>query len=252
MQNLINSLMHSNEITMRFLICLMLTASLNVYAGQKTSLFCRQHRTPESYLNDLGKQSLNKLIQCGLNVNSAYRIKSIEGETITLTLLQFASMQKDAGLVRELIDNGADPNFNPDKNAYSALSMAIFRQNYPVAYALIESGADTNYIDTVSKKTFYMELAFDKTHESDVNTLFSLLKKGNSNINYQTANGLTALHLAVANNNKKYVLKLLENGANPCIKDKKEIRPLDLAKKRKYIEIQDILQGKCDEQMPER
>lgn len=248
MRNSINSLTHSNKI-MRFLICLMLSISLNAYAGQKTSLFCRQHSTPESYVNDLGKQPLNKLIQCGLNVNTAYRIKSIEGETITLTLLQFASMQKDAGLVRELIDNGADPNFIPDKSAYSALSMAIFKQNYSVAFALIESGADTNYIDTHSKKTFYMELAYDKTHESDVNTLFSLLKNGNLDINYQTVNGLTALHLAVANNNKKYVRKLLENGADPCIKDNKEMRPLDLATKRNYIEIQDVLKDRCDEQI---
>jgi hypothetical protein len=43
------------------------------------------------------------------------------------------------------------------------------------------------------------------------------------------------------------VLKLLENGANPCLKDKKDTRPLDIAIKRNYIEIHEVLKDRCDE-----
>ena len=51
----------------------------------------------------------------------------------------------------------------------------------------------------------------------------------------------TALHIAVARNNLEMVKYLIENGANPKLRDSDYLTPLDFAKIKGFKDIKDLL-----------
>ena len=205
---------------------------------------CNGFKTPESYLNAVGKQAVTELVKCGWNVNNSYRIQNGEG-SITVTALQLQVTGRNLKTVKELLDNGADPNFNPDqKNGMSALDSAISAQDYPMAFLLIQHGANLNYITPGLKLNAYMQLAYDKKQDANVDKLLEMLKKSDANTDYQDPKGRTALHLAAALNNAAYAGKLLALNANPCIRDKAGRLPIDVAIQRNHPEVRTLLESR--------
>jgi ankyrin repeat protein len=49
--------------------------------------------------------------------------------------------------------------------------------------------------------------------------------------------GYSALHLSVSSKSSRIAIRLLQNGADPLVKDKKQETPLELARKKKQREI---------------
>ncbi len=62
-------------------------------------------------------------------------------------------------------------------------------------------------------------------------------------IDKRDSQGYTALHLSVSSKSKRIVMKLLQNGATPDIKDIKGKTPLDLARTKKQREIEEIIKN---------
>ncbi|MCR5763434.1 MAG: ankyrin repeat domain-containing protein [Treponema sp.] len=82
--------------------------------------------------------------------------------------------------VKWLVDNGADINAVSKDRGYTAVMDAVWRKNYPITEYLIKKGADLSVI---------------------------------------SSDGQSILVLAVGNGNPKIVKILLENGADPDVKD---------------------------------
>lgn len=95
-------------------------------------------------------------------------------------LICVATRNDCAEKVRWLLENGADINEKSLDRGYSAVMDAVWRKNYEISKYLVDQGAELNYI---------------------------------------TSDGQPILVLAVGNGSVKIVELLLENGADPDIKD---------------------------------
>lgn len=105
--------------------------------------------------------------------------------------------------VKWLLDNGADINAVSQDRGYTAVMDAVWRKNYAITEYLIQKGADLNVI---------------------------------------SSDGQSILVLAVGNGNPKIVRILLENGADPDIKDSMGMSAREYAnlfKRKELIELMD-------------
>ena len=73
--------------------------------------------------------------------------------------------------------------------------------------------------------------------------IFSNEKEREDYINQQDYQGFTALHLSISSRSSRIVMKLLQNGANSEIKDKKGVNPLQFAINKKQKEIAEIIRN---------
>ena len=71
--------------------------------------------------------------------------------------------------------------------------------------------------------------------------IFDTIKDKDRFINELDNGGYSALHLSVSSKSNRVAIRLLQNGANPLLKDKKGNTPLDLATKKKQYEMINIL-----------
>ena len=71
--------------------------------------------------------------------------------------------------------------------------------------------------------------------------IFDTIKDKDRFINELDNEGYSALHLSVSSKSTRVAIRLLQNGANPLLKDKKGNTPLDLATKKKQYEMINIL-----------
>ena len=73
--------------------------------------------------------------------------------------------------------------------------------------------------------------------------IFSNEREREDFINQQDYQGFTALHLSITSRSSRIVLKLLQNGANSEIKDKKGLNSLQFAINKKQKEISEIIKN---------
>ncbi len=118
-------------------------------------------------------------------------------------------------LVKFLINKGADVN-SVDKEKKTALHVASQLGHPEIVQLLLAKKANPNAIDTLRKTPL---------HNATANCI-SLLVQAGAKINSQDKNGWTPLHWAVYWADVDRVRELLKAGANPKIKNKRNVTPL--------------------------
>ena len=115
-------------------------------------------------------------------------------------------------------------------NAYSddgfqALGLACFLGHYETAEYLIKAGASINSPSNnlLSASPLYSATAANHTE------IINLLLDNHADPNIRESNGYTPLHTAAQNGNLKIISSLLFNGGDLTIRSKNEKLPLDLA-----------------------
>lgn len=83
------------------------------------------------------------LIEYGANINDIETGKRRQENSTRLTPLMAASKTGNLDLVRFLVSNGADVNYQ-NEFGQSALSESVMTDNYKVAYYLLQNGANYN------------------------------------------------------------------------------------------------------------
>ena len=83
------------------------------------------------------------LIEYGANINDIETGKRRQENSTRLTPLMAASKTGNLDLVRLLVSNGADVNYQ-NEFGQSALSESVMTDNYKVAYYLLQNGANYN------------------------------------------------------------------------------------------------------------
>ena len=168
------------------------------------------------------------------NFNSTNDICSTR--TLRWRLYQ-AIMDNNAADARECLKT-ISPNFvyaEPgDGNRFmkTPLLVAIAQKNLPMVRLLVKAGADCNM--GVGPLGLPIQKA---TLKNDVNLVQALIE-GNTNLNLaDKSEGITALYLAVRNNNLKMVSALLTAKANPNNHHKTHKVPLLKAVKCAYVDI---------------
>ncbi|CAK9034713.1 Kinase D-interacting substrate of 220 kDa B (Ankyrin repeat-rich membrane-spanning protein B), partial [Durusdinium trenchii] len=136
--------------------------------------------------------------------------------------LHHACNQLRDGVLSRLLELGADVNA-ADDNGNVALHFASERGVLEPIEAIIKAGGNVNSANT-NKATPLMKAAND----GHISVVQKLVKCG-ADINAQDAKGNSALHIAAANQFKQMVRWMLENGANPKLKNKSSKTPAAVA-----------------------
>ena len=181
-------------------------------------------------------------------------------------------------IIRELKKRLGSPslitNFINEKNdeGLTALHFTAFKGNIPLSKILLKNGASTEILTNLGKNVihlsaegnqpssmiyFLFKQKFDiytgdengstplhwacySGAEESVNYLIGL----NADIDAQDKEKLTPLHLATLYNREKIVIKLLQNGADKNLKNSRGEKPIDIAIKKNFISIVNILKDK--------
>ena len=140
--------------------------------------------------------------------------KNYKKDTERKNHLLLAAQQKNSELVKQLLENGVDPNFMNHDGIIPLLEMIDDYGDLGIAKLLLENGANPNFAET-NNFDFPLHLGF----REDIKTL--LLQHG-ADPNIPNIQGKTPLHLA-----HLFEIKLLlQYGAKPNIQDYKGNTPL--------------------------
>ncbi|GMH37666.1 hypothetical protein BSKO_05539 [Bryopsis sp. KO-2023] len=139
------------------------------------------------------------------------------------TPLMVAAQEDHVDVVRLLLEAGANVNISKKKSGQTALWSATFNGHEEVASLLLENGADSNIVDEVSGAS-PLYVAVRQNHLP----LAKLMVENGAASNAGLRNGFTPLHVASAVASEAFVRLLLDNGANPMLKDDKNMSAIDI------------------------
>jgi ankyrin repeat protein len=165
----------------------------------------------------------------------AYRadpnIKISEG-----TALHYAVHHGHQAFVRDLLEGGADPNIQDEKERTPLLLAAIKDHGAGIIAILLEHGADANLVDRHRRPP----LSYAAEH-GDESTVRLLVDQGRANLNLQGERGRTSLFWAAANGHKAVAEFLLQNGADTSPKDQSGDTALDHARRSNHMSVAELL-----------
>lgn len=147
-----------------------------------------------------------------------------------------AAFRQSPEMIQYVLDRGADINaISGDK--VSALWHAAYEGNIALAKHLLDVGIDVTQVGGDA-----LSLAASRNHISIV----KLLIENNANINFQAFDShpdrtYSPLHMAAWYGHLECVRNLLENGADPSLKNHYGERPYHLAKEGKRREIMELI-----------
>jgi len=149
------------------------------------------------------------------------------------TLLHYAVREGNLKAVRLLLEHKADPNAR-DRRGRTPLHYAVKASDEVVA-ELIEAGADVNARDDRGRTPLHWAVVVAKKNEE------ALLYHG-ADPNAQDVLGNTPLHYAVMRRDDYAVRRLLDYLADPRIRNKKCMTPINEAKERDLYELAEIME----------
>lgn len=152
------------------------------------------------------------------------------------TPIMYAALSGKVETVRLLLEQGVEVNASA-KNGWSALMIAATKGYTDIVQALLSSGAKPNLPDV-----YLWTPLMRAVYEGRFQVARMLLDHEKIKVNQPGENGVTALHLAVLNGDPALVRLLLDKGADPQQTDKFGRTPSDLAKTRKNVQLQNLLQ----------
>lgn len=123
--------------------------------------------------------------------------------------LNYAVELGDIQGVRDLIENGANPN-SKDAKDLTPLLKALKMKRYDIAQLLIEKGANVDAKNLIGETPI-----FEATLWGDIEAVKFLVRNG-ANVNAKDAYEVRALQIAARDGHKEIAQLLLDNGAYSC------------------------------------
>jgi len=148
------------------------------------------------------------------------------------TLLHYAAKEGNLEAVRLLLKHKADPNAR-DRRGRTPLHYAVLADD-EVVVELIKAGAEVNAKDKDGRTPLHWAAVVKKNEGA-------LLYHG-ADPDAQDVYGNTPLHYAVFRDNDYGVRVLLEYLADPKVRNKKCMSPIDLAKERRFYELAELME----------
>ena len=150
--------------------------------------------------------------------------------------LQAAAQQNSPFLTRVFTVLGANPKAT-DENGMSALHVAGFLGADQVIPLLVEKGAPVNFRDKDGRTALHLA-----AHEGHTSSVAALMDQKADPAIKENVGGMTALHLAVTQKRSETVQVLLDKGANPSPEEKNGYTPLFIAEHEDLGDIVAILE----------
>lgn len=177
-----------------------------------------------------------QLIDFGKEVN--------EEDENGLTSLHYAVAKGNHETISLLVANGADVNAGIEKNDITPLYAAMLGSE-DIIELLLDLGADPYALIPLAGGVSASPLTY--ASYSSQEAIVRLFVKRGVDVNFQTPQGFTALHVMAILGKFDMVKLLLELGADVTLKDKDGLTAYDYA--TNYLEIADFLKPKsgCEE-----
>lgn len=226
--SLYNALIEGRLEECKFLLKNKLVTDLEYSVGANTPLILAIHY---KYF-DLAKL----LIESGANVNA---LDYDENSVLNKLVLECSDNEESVDIAHQLINAGADinsKNNNVDNTVLHNCIRNFSPSNSEIFKLLIKCGANIEATTKRLKSTPLIYAAVKNTIECVM-----LLLDANANVNYQNADGNTALHYVAQNNSADSITitkMLLTKNADKNIKNKNGFIPFDLAV---YTTIKNLL-----------
>lgn len=149
-------------------------------------------------------------------------------------------MNKHYDVVRYLAESGADINLQ-DQTSLNPFLYGCIHGDLKLVKIMISAGADINLLTRFGGVG--LTPACEKGH---IEVVRELLTSTDINVNHTNYCGWTPLIEAIVLNDggktQQDIIKLLlEHGADPSLTDQYGVRPIELARRKGYKEIEDIL-----------
>jgi len=156
------------------------------------------------------------------------------------TPLIAAARNGHAGVIRMLLENGADLHARATQEKVTALFVAVEREHVSVVRELIENLPEEDaFLDEANKDGYNpLMIAVQRNNIDIVKTL--LRKKANVHATLMR-NKATALHIAAQENNPECIRLLVEAGADINCPDKEGVTPLMRAAQEGNLDVVKLL-----------
>lgn len=179
------------------------------------------------------KEQVNYLLSKGADINARDKGKR--------TPILVAAQINDLELVRFLAEKGADINAQ-DNKSFNPFIHGCINNNYELVKLMVELGTDITCLTRFGGNG--LTPAAEKGHEEIVKYL---LEHTDINVNLTNTVGWTALIEAIILNDggekmQRIVRLLLEHDADPRMTDEWGVPPIELAKRKGYLEIASIIE----------
>nr|WP_246198629.1 ankyrin repeat domain-containing protein [Wolbachia endosymbiont of Ctenocephalides felis wCfeJ] len=174
-------------------------------------------------------RKVKDLVNQGANVNA----KGEDGETP----LHFAVQEGNLDMVQFFLDKGADIEVK-DRYEWTPLHFAASSDKFDVVKFLFDKNANIKARDIYGNMPLHVAARYSNKFE----IVEFLLDKDANDINDVTNDCSTPLHAAVQGNKLSIVELLLDRGASIRIKDKYNRTPLNLAAKKGYVNIVQVIE----------
>jgi len=148
-----------------------------------------------------------------------------------------ASAVGDTGAVEALLDSDTTLLDTPAPDGFTALGLAAFFGREETARALVKRGANVNFASSNSQKVAPLHSAAAGGHTA----IAELLLENGADPNLRQEAGYVALHSAAMNGNLALVELLLRNGADPSIEGPDGVTATGLASKGGHAQIVELL-----------
>ena len=169
--------------------------------------------------------------------------------------IHYASFRGDVPIIKLLIENGADITKTTKRGLNVIHYCAQGNKPNSLIYFYLkmrENIDDNNQYKLITDKDIggstslhwaVYSLAEDLLLYLINLDIFDTIEEKEKFINELDNEGYSALHLSISSKSSRVAIRLLQNGANPLLKDKKGNTPLDLATKKKQYEMINILKA---------
>jgi ankyrin repeat protein len=169
--------------------------------------------------------------------------------------IHYASFRGDVPIIKLLIENGADITKTTKRGLNVIHYCAQGNKPNSLIYFYLkmrENIDDNNQYKLITDKDIggstslhwaVYSLAEDLLLYLINLDIFDTIEDKEKFINELDNEGYSALHLSISSKSSRVAIRLLQNGANPLLKDKKGNTPLDLATKKKQYEMINILKA---------
>ena len=201
------------------LVVLFVTFSLNSYA----QILPKLHKAAR----DGNLKNIQKLIEKGVDINE----RTTSGNS---TALHFAVNNDRTEIVKELLNNGADPNIKDIRGR-----TPIFSSNYDIMKILLDRGSELDVKDILG---YNLLLRIIDSNRSEKVEMIKLLLESGVSVNDCDIRGLNAIHLAVLTHESPATMELLlSNVKDVNSKNNQGLTATDLAWLNRKEDLIDIL-----------